>query len=72
MALPKRPDDGEAGRFSSITPNGKAYDPTQDNPRPRGVFPTSPASKDKNSWGQWSPGEDDSQGGQHDYSWGGF
>ena len=70
MAFKKRPDLGEAGSdFRSIGPNGTTRDPTRNGMRPGSVSPAgrnSPTGTGVGS-GQWSPGERDSQGADHDW-----
>lgn len=70
MALPKRPAEGEGPRgFESITPNGRARDPSEPRRKPSGMDYAAPipASRDEGRWGQFSPGREDDQGADHDY-----
>lgn len=71
MAMPRRPSEGENVRgFESITPNGRARDPSEPRRKPSGMgYPAAiPSSRDDDGrWGQFSPGREDDQGADHDW-----
>lgn len=62
----KRPAEGENARFTAITPNGIAYDPTE-GPPSGSMGSMRPLNRDTSRWGQWDRGAIDNAGDRHDY-----